>query len=479
MNLKGDKHLRLLYLPMYSQPGSLKNCSSMHHIQTMIKGMSKNRNVFIYLGMPIGTDPEFTKNISSMENVQLIPMRYQVNQVLDLLYCPEDMFHEFNEIKGEHIIDAVITDKPHYIPYIKAAISSHSRGTCNQIPVVFMNRYFIRGHHGTVPEQIRRTQYFGLMEADLCNWITFEVMEDALRNGRKYLTPFYLKEIRERSCSHFSSLDTQRLDKYICEKPKDQIILNYAYGANTTYKYEETFDELDEIFQSGRNVKVVITTSSQKIKKIEERYKFHFEFNFGLPQDEFFAKIASAHVFIHIPSWTELSLSVLEQQYLGMVGVMPNAPWAKEATYEGYPYLVSSKSELKATVRYLVDNYWSDEVQDVIKKQREFLVERFDGILAGEKLFDKIYNVTEDRRTKVTPSTEKLYSEWFTKDEYSYEEWRQVIMASSSAKHDIDEMKNQEVWRGMSKSVYYQAMKCLGYVDTCQSNKPHWVKIKS
>lgn len=474
--LQEPKPLRFLYVPMYSSPHNLQTCSTYNYVKVLIKKMVENRQCYAYVAIPEGTRDQCAE-LTDHPRIEVIEMKASKNQYRDLCIYPNELVDYFNELEGEKYIDAVLTDKALLIPFLKSQLYTFTRNGCSQIPVGWIDQFFMRPtEHSYMQEHHIRSQIWGFAEADFLVWASDNVKQEAFAVARKYVSPSVLRDIINKSYNWFSAADIQRLNKYLDRpKRKDKIVLNYAYATNDAYKYKEVFEILNRVYEGGRDVEILVTTSS-KASIIPKRFKeSNVTIYNALPQEEFFEKVATqAHVFLYMPDYSELSQSVLEQQYLGLVGIFPNKQWAKDTTYPGYPYLANNKDELEMYIRHVVDNYWSDEVQEVIRKQREFILERFDATNLALNIYDHMSKIIQPVN-KLWRTKKDLNKLFWNYDEIDYDTWVHVIKEGTSMGYD---MNNMPVARyGLAKNVFRRLMWDIGFIDTCDRPVPHFKRV--
>lgn len=475
--LQEPKPLRFLYVPMYSSPHNLQTCSTYNYVKVLIKKMVENRNCYAYVAIPEGSTDDVTE-LTEHPRIEVIEMKSSKNQYRDLCLYPNELVDYFNELEGEKYIDAVFTDKAILIPFLKAQLYTFTKNGCSQIPVGWIDQFFMRPtEHSYMQETHIRSQIWGFAEADFLVWASDNVKKEAFGVARKYVSPSVLRDIMLKSHNWFSAADITRLEGFL-EKPKrtDKVVLNYAYATNDAYKYKDVFEILNRVYEGGRDVDILVTTSS-KGSIIPQRFKeSNVTIYNALPQAEFFDKVATeAHVFLYMPDYSELSQSVLEQQYLGLVGIFPNKSWAKDSNYPGYPYLANNKTELEMYIRHVCDNYWSDEVQGVIEKQRQFILDTYDATHLATNMYDHMSNIIQpaEKLWKTKDTLEELFKDY---DEIDYETWTEVIKQGTSMKYEMDNMPVARY--GLGKNLFRRLMWDIGFVDTCEHSLPHFVREK-
>lgn len=476
LRLPEPKKLRFLYVPMYSSPHNLKTCSTYNYVKVLIRKMVESRDCYAYVAIPEGTADQCAE-LMDHPRIEVIEMKASKNQYRDLCLYPTELVDYFNELEGEKYIDAVLTDKALLIPFLKSQLYTFTRNGCSQIPVGWIDQFFMRPtEHSYMQEHHIRSQIWGFAEADFLVWASDNVKMDALGVARKYVAPSVLKAMREKSFNWFSAADIHRLDGLLThEKRQDKVVLNYAYATNDAYKYKDVFEILNRVYEGGRDVDILVTTSS-KGSIIPQRFKqSNVTIHNALAQDEFFEKVAKeAHVFLYMPDYSELSQSVLEQQYLGLVGIFPHKQWAKDTTYEGYPYLAANKIELEAMLRHVVDNYWTDEVQDVIKRQRQYILEEFDATHLAQNIYDKMSALIEPagKLWKTKDTLEELFAD---RDEVDYQTWVTAIKEGTNMGYDMDNMPVARY--GLGKNLFRRLMWDIGFEDTCEGPLPHFRRV--
>ena len=477
--------MRIAYIPMYSSPHNILTCSTYNHVKLFVRSMVEARpECFVYVTVPEGaSDLSQVRKELDHPRIVLIPVPAYKNQHKDLVWMPSEVVKRFAEMDGDLYVDAVITDKPTSLPWLKSALHTWSENGTGGIKVIYLDRFSLREReHTYMMDDFFIAQTAGLASADMIVWATQNVFDDALATAKKFLSFSLLKQLRDKSRFLYSSLDTALVESFAVDRdPKDpQRIVNYAYGLTSGYKWDENLEVFDYLFARGnRDIKVLVTTSSAGAGVLPERYTKYMDVHTGLPQAEFWRTIAKAHAFIHLPNYVQLSQSVIEQQLLGLVGVFPDKGWVRETVYKGYPYIGKGMGELNGMLRYVIDNYFSPEVQDVIAKQKAFLRERFDGKVLAVKFYDEVEKLVgkgyPGSQGGLVADCKDMFSHLAIGDRITYDQWADVIKEKTRMHYDVRAMPL--VLHGFAKNRWRKAMENAGFRDTCDTIYPGWERV--
>jgi len=106
-----------------------------------------------------------------------------------------------------------------------------------------------------------------------------------------------------------------------------------------------------------------------------------FKMRFAVGREAYLREAALGHVFLYLNQMEAGNTAILEQLYLGLVGVLPHRPWAFELLGEDYPFLWRTKAEAYGMLQYAVDN-WEEAsskiayIRDRIRKNHDLPVAR-------------------------------------------------------------------------------------------------------
>lgn len=476
--------MRLAIIPMYSSPHNIRTDSVFNGLKVLVRAMVEAReDAFIYITVPEDTDaPEAVEEAFDHPRILAIRVPAKRNQYLDLVTLPDAIVKRFSEVEGDLYVDAVLTSKAAVLPYLNMALHTWGTNGSGGIKLAWLNSFFMRsGDQGFLRNAYFRDQTLGLASADALFWIGEHIMQEGLSMARDTLSFAELRRLREKSHVSYWPVKFERLQKYRAERdPNGPRVLNFAYALNNNYNTQDVLEVFDYLFARGnRNVRVLVTTPSLVDTPIPEDYKKYMDIHLGLPQEQFFQKISTAHAFVMMPRQNiELSPSVIEQQYLGLVGVFPDRPFTKVHCYPGYPYIGKNKTEVHGMLRYVLDHYHEPDVQEVIRKQREYIEANFSAEVVATRIYDTLKDVVGVGYPGCEGQLKELLTEAF-KDipegqRIEYDEWCDRIKGAGSMGHDPRNIK--PVLYGLCKNRFRKAMELVGFKDTCDSPYPAFVR---
>ena len=371
--------MRVLYVPFFSNV-NLGGCSIFNNMKIAARTLvERHPDVFVHYPLP---GPPFEQNGADylkhprIETFTVPAIRYQEN---DTVYVPPVLFDRFNIHHGDVGVDLVLCDKHRLTPWIKLLMNQHLKSPDASVPVVNYAQYPMCdgevGNHSTPEWELSQT--LGIFTAPTMWACNFD-LQLCLKVARKWCLPHVVRTIEDNAILDCGvAIDCARIDKHMIEKPRDQILINYGFRLSAAYGIEENFDEVDKMYRAGRKLKLIITTPSasagrvgggllNKLKKLGVPHEAHI----ACPQDDFFRIASGCHIALRTADGSESSVSFLEHVYMRVACLLP---WAKkvEPWMEGYPWTYKNKAEMHGMARYLVDNYWSDEVQSTLDKYRE------------------------------------------------------------------------------------------------------------
>jgi hypothetical protein len=180
-----------------------------------------------------------------------------------------------------------------------------------------------------------------------------------------------------------------------------------------------------------------------------------------------------AHVSLWLIKEQGLSISLREQIYLGQVLVVPDSPIYHEILPE-YPYMFRSTQEMRTMLRYVVDNYWSDEVQGVREKYRAHIAKTYSTTARIDMLYDFLSERIEENAHVDNSIVELVRAAFDTvgwPETVTYDELKSIVRKGTITARPIE-----TTYTGFGRNHFRWAMPELGYVDTYQTEKPFWIR---
>ena len=292
---------------------------------------------------------------------------------------------------------------------------------------------------------------------------------------RPYLSPSEMRKV-ETFGYYFSAFDPDRMDRYHIEKPKGPITICYAQAMSSTFQYKEVLEEMDLLYKAGRDIKLLITTSSESGEAFPTHYEY-VEQHGTLPQNEFLKKLHEAHVFVVLLKDMEMSSSMLEQMYAGQIGILPNAAWARSMTPPNYPFLYKDKAEMRTMLRHVVENYW--DYEGLVEEVREFIREKFNGKNLCSAFAQKLEELDKEKIETTRGVGAELMDMYRRLAELGVKRmtWDELVRYTknnSVLELDLNNVKTKA--DSVTRLTVHWTMKKLGWIDTCEEALPVYVQ---
>ena len=196
----------------------------------------------------------------------------------------------------------------------------------------------------------------------------------------------------------------------------------------------------------------------------------------GLNQDDFWKVAGRCHVGMHMSKGGELNNSVIEQMMLRQVIVFLDSKMARSHVYKGYPFLAKNHTEIQVMLRDVIENYWTDRIQDVIDKQKKYVIDNFDGIKNSQRAISVIYDMYLNMYAEFCNNPSRQLINWMEDrfkdiDEISWDEFKRIVKSETSGKINMDKAHGQI---RLTKNQMYLLMQSIGFKDTNDSEMPNF-----
>jgi hypothetical protein len=321
----------------------------------------------------------------------------------------------------------------------------------------------------------------GMSIADLN---AFTLNSDKVRmktESRKFLFPSMVKKIEENSLISMGGVDIERVEKFASDEKYEKFTVNWGFAYTMGYRIDKVFEEIDMLFRSGRDIDVIATSpGSRGHGTIVDWERFnYFTFMEKVPQEEFWKVISKCHAFVFMPDATELSYSVLEQQFLGLVGVFIDKDYLEGLLYPGYPFVAKNHEEIALYLRRIYENYEDLYVQEVIDKQRQWVRDNFDIEDRNNQIFNKMREKYEELRISYSDKAEKVQKMFrdifgvYDGQTIDHEMWVKEVKEKSESKMNMLDCGGRF---DQTKNKFRRLMQMAGYRDLCGSEDPVFKK---
>lgn len=465
--------MRILYVPFFTNK-RVESCSTfLYSKMFFVELVKRNKDIFLYFPIPKDSYPN--KEVEHKRIFQ-IPISIKPKQRDELRRNDVVLEEMFDEIYGKYFFDVVISDKPVITGYFCNAVKSYIRTGSGKFVVVNNIQFVIDDTNQNTCLELSfvAQNSLSLAFSDI-NFMTLNKdIDRLLYQAERFLSPSMINKIKNNSIVNYGSFNPAQLNKYISKLKYKVFTVSWGYGLTIGYKILDVMEKVDKLFCSGRNVEFMVTssglitgmTSGNWIKK----YKY-FKIEEECDQKRYWEITAKCHCFIYIPDLSEMSMSVIEQQYLGVVGIFLDKDYLEGWLYPDYPFKAKSIDEVAYYLRYIYENYNSKEVQDVILKTKKW-IEKYN----FNKVIKTYYNKIKEKYDAINNDGSDYGIERMLKDiltendkQFDYLEFKEIVKKRSRNKIDIE--KNIGRY-GCSKARFRRALLRIGYEDLCDLETP-------
>lgn len=478
--------MRILYIPFFSNM-NLAGCSIFNNMKVLLRNLVEmHEDVHVFYPYP-DNEAFDVSAISYLEHprIKLIPVEARKIQSEDNVFLPAAIMDLFNTCDGEYHVDLILSDKQRIAVWIELLLNDQIRAVPSGVPIVNFTQYPVNRegrleHYGEAFEFAQVLGWYNGWNM----WGSRVDYEDCLKAARKYASPRVVRRIMDRSFHDVQTvIACDRISGYSKEKPRDEIRINYASRFGTHYEFEELFEEVDLLYKAGRPVKLVVTSpslvpgrvGSRVLNELEER-KQSFEVHYRCPQEEFYGHASQCHVALWRIKQASAFLTLREQVFMGQAVVIPDGPTYREQLPD-YPYMYRDTKEMRVMLRHVVDNYWSEEVQNVVAKYRQYVQDRYDvkgRMDALHAFFAERIRESEVHDASCTNMVREALELAGWPERMTYDELRDVLRKHTRIGKDIEVR-----YTGTARNNYRWIMADVGYRDTQEEFYPVYEKVKA
>ncbi len=485
--------MRIVYL-MYPTSRKLSSCSTFAWSKLFVAELIKRGHFVYWCGPKLYKDSVLAEDSHYVDHprIKWIDMDSQLGlkrRQYHYLSTIEDKFCElFSQLRGgQYYYDAVISDRILSMRYLKNQLLSPHRPSEIGIRTPFYNTFHYifspKNPTGKAFPFYELSQAAGLVDSFNVFGGPWE-REMVKISARKYLSPVMVQKAfaKDNIIYGLSCVSGERLAPFVrTVKQRREFKLftfNFAHAESSVYKFDQFVEQVSKMFQRGRDIRMLITSTAQKPNQLPEHMLTwpNVDRNIGLSQLKFYEKLTTAHAFVVEPREGEISPSNIEQMYLGLLGIFPDVRWVRYIVPKGYPFVYKTALECQTMMRYVHDNYYTDpEIERWVTACQESVSWYADGSSING-FVDHIEKEVTDRiaeqffHAHITFLGEILQKT--KKTSLKYPEWRKFIMDSSDTDLDIADLHVTRTYS--SRMPYYWFMKRCGWVDDCLRDMPDW-----
>lgn len=481
--------MRLLHIGFCSNPPNSAGCAQSNlEVHWLRKILDDDPNARVISYQPSTFKIQGLWDHPRLE-IRTYALRYY-GQREETGYLPAEVMLDITRVDREY--DAVFLAKPRVFDCVRGAFLNSSSGLSETIPVYVSSGYTMEktGRLSDMSDFAEASQVSGWINSDaVIFWNRFQY-SIAKRVASKHVPASCVERLTKnlmREC-FTGGLSVKRLDKVGRKQSRENFRMSYAHRLSSHYGFAELCDLAKFMKMSGEPVTLVITCpqvsggfSGAVFGSDLSRDKHDVESHFALPQMEYFEKAATCHVFVEKIDFAEACSGMLEQLYLGQIGIFPEKlEVIRPYLPKDYPYLYSSVPECEAMLLHVRKTYWTDECQALIKRVRDGLRNDADVRHSAVALSDRIRGDYEAQLTTISTSlidlAESVIQHLNEPESITVEEYSKAVAAVARGGLRMRTkgliMGSIGLGHGYSYRHFLQAMPLCGYVDDATSPVP-------
>jgi len=482
--------MRILYIPVFSSSRMVEASPSYNHAPKIIRRIvKKHPDTYFYVLFPKLNEPDDINNFTlrsgknvfeSLPNTKVIYMNSVSHQRTEMFLITREVWELFNEGTGKYYVDLIWNEKPYLAPLLKRLVSNFTAPQSSDVPIVTTTQLIPVAEKGGSLVDLVATST-GYMVSDVPVFQSPHQRNRAIEASKTVLNLSRIEDLRKRAKVITQGVDTEELDKVRETATKyPKLTVNYSSKLYLQKKYEDSFEVMDKAYVSGRQIDVQVVTSSsyQKVMGAEGKYSKvykYFKVYERANRDTFLKASVKSHIFLMMADYEDFPMTVLEQLYLGLVGILPDTEWAHYVIGKDYPFLYKSKKQALEMLCYLIDNY--DKVApQIITRNIEYIRNTHTMDRMADNFLSEFKRLHKERLENVQPNTElmeiaektlKLMNTVFTMEDYVKEFNRHTEHAQIGDYQDNFTL---------NKFKFYTFCQAKGCKDMCDSEDVKFMK---
>jgi hypothetical protein len=300
----------------------------------------------------------------------------------------------------------------------------------------------------------------------------------ALGAARHYLQPAWALRVIERSLVNPCGVPCDEIDERTKGlQPNADFTVLFGGRINTQSKKIDTVVEvMESFFASGRKVRLeVLSPNSGKLKGFL-RYNSVVKFRPRTDYREFWQRAKQAQVFLSFSEVEGFTVGVLEQLYMGLVGILPRKPWVKailKDKYESYPFLHDGEKSARELLERVYTDYAGARAS--IGWLPGWIREQYDCRTVNEVEYQHIVRNSNHDYSILSKGNVGLIRQSLDKlgDRFTLDDIWRVLLGEASYRSTEPPNKGQ-----LSRFFIYRWLCRNGFVDTVESDVPTFRRIR-
>lgn len=371
-----------------------------------------NRGDFVYFCVPDWTKEEDMK--LPRDKVIYIKLPLTGAYYVDMLVAGQELVRRFNRKLGSSFVDCVITSKPFLTPFLAVGLSDTQR---SDVPVQYFEPGVdIKYDQLKRPTGIDESAWYLIDGAYITGYPIFltETERDSARNFMKahIQGKQVIKSLEERSTIIPVGLPKDILDVHKGTPKNEQFTLFFGARVNNQKRADEVVELYNRFYESGRDVKIIVCTSTPEMlaKRYIGKEKLienpNIELHTDMGREGYLKLAAKSHVFVAHSKIEGFPIGFWEQMYLDIIGVFVNEKWVRAQIPSEYPFQYNDIPEAYGILCWIYDHY--EEAKKKLEPMKE-LADTFDKERIYKQVWQRGHDLKDGKHQyRITTGTQEL-----------------------------------------------------------------------
>lgn len=464
--------MRIVVVPTITTPNLESESEFLLWMRFLKILVARHEDLFFYMIVP---DLPF-KYDETMPRIKWIREPW-INVYYDKVGDPSATFmNMFSPRIGKYLCDAVITART-------AAAVPMARNLwdyrCKEMIPVFVKEEKVV-EPGKAHQTVKEIEVIARSLGYVFGYTLFDSEMErsiAMRVATQYLRPNVAERVFKRSAAIPPGIDCTHIDEVTKDIKKTEKFSVFFGGRlnEGSKRAEDALSIMEKFFSFGRDIEVVVSTSSTPKDYVTSCMEFHGRQS----QMDFWRHASKTHAWVSCSRVEGFTIGVTEQLYMGGVGILPRLFWVEgilKEKFKDYPFLYDNFTEAATILRWVHEN--QEEAKKRIAWVRPFIRERYDVWNCAEEQYTWMKKVMAGMRQNYlwSPGNVELMTQTLNQlgDRFSMSEfWDAMVDNSRSLKKGKYEPKLGQ----LTKYAVYQWLKARGLRDECTIDEPVFVKV--
>lgn len=488
--------LRILIDPIYIQVGNLGGSSTYNQMATLVKELAQ-RGHYVYWMVP---DVDYKpSDIEGLPNVGII----RTEKVVDLFTldgCVSDKYFSlFNRVTGKYHVDVVMTCRTGMATQLKRLLEPnrfHDTGAemsdkLYGMPLVINEAFVQTPERSFVGEAYWMCQCMGYLTSDMTIFQSEHNKDEACKSMGNYIVTSKIMDFAKNRAKIVPfGVNCEQLDQYYNE--------NYAFLDKNKFKvmsigrlmgvsHVEYLDWFDYLYKSGMDdCELTLSLSGQLSGPIRTRLgKMGFDYKNNLGRqvklyeynnrDNFLRMLRSYDCFFAVTSHQDQPGGVWEALYLGVPGIIPESDYQK-SFFADYPFVIKKSDKKDFIAKLLWIREHRQEAREMVKPWRDIIRKKYNTNINNKLIADAIEEVAYNHVNRYyTPKGVLKFLEQLKGETYTWNDVINFLKRQGQIGVRIGDATVRQPFTYSFGSIKLGMSRC-GYVDTCESSIPFFVR---